>query len=269
MPSQPIEERVQLVRILLSSFFDYLPSPVTSSGLVARGSLSGPAPGKRVPCAHCRRSGRVRVRGGSRYCPVCEGLGWRVRRRLNPSHPEYEEPWDEYTREPVTEEQVQHPPAMTSYQLDRALDQLEEYERGERFGWEREREVYERRGSYIELGRALDRLAEDWPSGFVHVRRTYLRGLTFEPSAASQLLTEAAEEWLARSMAGRIRVPVWLVEQVSAARQETVYELAEQGLSPGQIARRLRIPKLKVQRMLRSVTLSAEVFAGASGKART
>lgn len=270
MASQPVEERVQLVRILLSSFFDYLPSPVTSSGLIARSSPSGPAPGKRVPCGHCRRSGRVRLRaGGSRFCPVCDGSGWRVRRRLSPSHPEYEQPWDEYTREPVTEETVQHPQAMTRYQLDRALDQLEEYERGERFGWEREREVYERRGSYVELALALDQLALSWPPGYVQVRRQYLRGLGFEPSATSQLLCDAGEEWLAREMRGRIRVPRWLSEEVAESRQATVFELRDQGLTPGQIARRLRIPKLKVQRLLRSVTVTAQVLTGASGKART
>ena len=268
--AQTIEERVAAVRILLLSFFDYLPAPITSSGLVARASLSGPAPGKRVPCGYCRRTGRIRLKGGgSRYCPICEGLGWRPRRRLNPSHPDYEAPWDEYTHEPVTEEQVQHPAPMTRYQLDRALERLEEYERGERFGWERERQVYERRGSYTELALALDLLGQRWPMGYLCIRRHYLRGLQVQHSRTTGLLTEAAEEWLAREMRGQVRVPRWLIEDIAEKRQATVYELRDEGFTPGQIARRLRMPKLKVQRMLRSVTLTAEAVTGASGQART
>jgi hypothetical protein len=258
---QSTEQRIANVRILLSSFFDYLPTPVTSSGLIARASLSGPAPGKRVPCGHCRRTGRIRlVRSGTRPCPVCDGAGWRVRRgSRNPSHSTYEQPWDEYTRQPVEAEEDQHPHSMTRHQLDRALEQLETYERGERFGWERERQVYERRGSYAELALALDRLAEQWPPGYLQIKRQYLRGLYFEPSAMSRLFCEVAEEWLAREMRGEIRVPVWLQEQVAASRELTIQELAEQGMTAGQIARRLRIPKLKVQRTLRAAAPSATV----------
>lgn len=259
MARQMLDQRIANVRILLSSFFDYLPTPQTSSGLIARASASGPAPGKRVPCGHCRRTGRIRERVGSRYCPICDGSGWRVRRRLNPSHPQYEQPWDEYTRQPVEAEEDQHPHAMDRYQLDRALDQLEIFERGERFGWERERQVYERRGSYVELGLVLDRLAERWPSGYLQIRRVYLRGLSFEPSMATSLLADAAEEWLAREMRGEIRVPIWLIEQAAQTREATIQELTEQGLSAGQIARRLRIPKLKVQRQLRAAGAAVTV----------
>jgi len=258
--AQLIEERIANVRILLSSFYDYLPAPVTSSGLIARASVSGPAPGKRVPCGYCRRSGRIRLRSGSRFCPVCGGSGWRARRGpRDPAHPQYEAPWDEYVREPVEAEEDQHPHAMTRHQLDRALERLETYERGERFGWERERQVYERRGSYAELGLALDRLAEQWPPGHLHIRRVYLRSLSFEPSPATSLLTDAAEEWLAREMRGEIRVPIWLIEETADKRQETIQELSEQGMTAGQIARRLRIPKLKVQRTLRAAAPSASV----------
>lgn len=270
MTSQPLEQRVRLVRVLLGSFFDYLPQPQTSSGLVARASVSGPAPGKRVPCTYCRRSGRVPLRSGSRFCPVCQGSGWRVRRRLNPSHPEYEPPWDEYIREPIEEEQVQHPHAMTRDQLELALARLEdEGDVPDRFGWERERERYDRRGSYVELALALDRLADEWPQGHLHIRRLYLRGLSFTPSTATQFITDVAEEWLAREMRGEIRVPRWLLEETATYRQETVYELAAKGMSAGAIARRLRLPKLKVQRMLRSVTVVAEVLTGASPRGRT
>jgi hypothetical protein len=147
---------------------------------------------------------------------------------------------------------------MTRSQLDRALDQLEEYERGERFGWERERQVYERRGSYVELGRALGLLAEQWPAGHLQVRRFYLRGLQFQPSLFDRQVCDIAEEWLAREMRGEIRVPVWLSEQVTEHRQLSVVELSAEGHTPGQIARRLRIPKIRVQRLLRSVTLTAQ-----------
>lgn len=267
--AQPVEQRVQLVQVLLVSFFDYLPDPPTSTGLISRSALPGPAPGKRVPCGYCRRNGRVRLRRGSRICPVCEGAGWRIRRKLNPSHPEYEQAYDEYTGEPVEADETQHPHAMTRSQLDRALERLESWEQGERFGWERERKLYERQGSYLQLGIALDRLQDRWPPGHQAIRRHYWRGILIEPSETTQRLTGIAEEWLAREMRGEIRVPIWLVEEEADRKRETVASLAAQGLSAGQIARRLRMPKLKVQRTLRSFTLTAEVVTGASPRGRT
>jgi hypothetical protein len=258
MRAQPIEQRVQLVRILLASMLDYLPAPLTASGLIARTAPPGPAPGKRVPCGYCRQTGRVRVIRGSRICPVCEGFGWRTRRgpRDKPTHPDYEDPWDEYTEQPVAEA-VQHPPAMSSFLVDRILERLEREQAvrdgdasSERYGWERERVAYDRKGSYNELRRALKLLHRKWPTGYLQVRRVYLRGLTFEQSESDWFYLQAAEEWLARTMRGPIRVPAWLREQSAEIRQRSVAELAAEGLTAGQIARILRLPKQKVRRLL-------------------
>jgi hypothetical protein len=255
--AQPIEERVQAVQLLLASLLDYLPTPVTSSGLIARSSLPGPAPGKRVPCGHCRRSGRIHSIKKSRICPVCEGHGWRARRRLNPSHPLYEQPYDEYTGLPVQADETQHPSAMSDRQLGAALEQLEYahelrlgHSEGERYGWERERIAHDRQGSYRELRRSLGLLHRRWPVGYQQVHRVHFRGLSMLWNKIDRLLLDAAEEWVAREMRGPVRVPPWLQERRAADRQKTIQELTKEGLSAGQIARVLRIPKAKVKRLL-------------------
>jgi hypothetical protein len=280
MRAQPIEQRVQLVRILLASLLDYLPAPLTASGLIARTAPPGPAPGRRVPCDYCRRAGRVRVVRGSRICPVCDGSGWRTRRgpRDKPTHPAYEEPWDEYTEQPVAGA-AQHPPAMSSHLIDRTLERIERAQAlregddsSERFGWERERIVYDRKGSYNELRRALRVLHRKWPPGYLQVRRVYLRGLAFEETNDDRLYLQAAEEWLARLMRGPIRVPPWLQEHSTETRQRSVDELAAEGLAAGQIARVLRLPKQKVRRLLSEraarFSMVAEMTAAPGGAER-
>jgi len=206
----------------------------------------------------------VRVVRGSRICPVCDGYGWRPRRGPThlPSHPDYEQPWDEYVEAPVADAE-QHPHAMDEHVRERLIEQLDRDRQAregdistERYSWERERQTYDRKGSYPELRRSLDRLFRFWPMGYLQVRRTYLRGLGVELTPSDRLILEAAEEWIAREMRGPIRVPPWLEEHTGMVRQKSVAELARVGLSAGQIARALRIPKQKVKRLL---------AAGASG----
>lgn len=247
-----MEQRIVAVRILLVSVLDYLPSPVTSSGLLSRSSLPGPAPGKRVPCTYCRRTGNVRYRNRpSRLCPLCTGTGWRLRRKTD------EQPWDEYVGEPVEEASTQHPRSMTKPELHGALERLqfeqdvrEGRTEGERFGWERERASYDRQGSYKELRRAVSRLYVLWPPGYLQINRFYFRGLSFQPSLFDRQTCDVAEEWLAREMRGPVRVPSWLIEREADSRKGTVAELAAAGMTAGQIARRLGIPKAKVRRLL-------------------
>src|SRR5215471_5490927 len=91
-------DRQEQVRALLRSRYDYLPSVPIATGVIVRDSGLGPAPGKRVPCGLCLRSGRVlqRVDGRTvrRLCPLCDGSGWRRRRKG-------EEEWDEYLGKPL------------------------------------------------------------------------------------------------------------------------------------------------------------------------
>jgi hypothetical protein len=175
---------------------------------------------------------------------------------LPSSHPDYEQPWDEYVEAPVAEAE-QHPAPMDSYRRDRMIESLdhdralrEGDDSSERFGWERERIVYDRRGSYNELRRALRLLHRKWSDGYNQIVRVHFRGLAISLTSEDQLLLDAAEEWLARTMRGEIRVPPWLQEASAKIRQRSVAELAADGLSAGQIARMLRIPKQKVRKLI-------------------
>lgn len=279
MAQQTPEERVRAVRILLGSMLDYLPTPLTGSGLIRRSVPSGPAPGKRVPCGYCRRAGRIRGRRGSRICPLCEGSGWRPRRgpRDKPTHPDYELPWDEYLEEPVEDVQ-QNPASMPSHLIERTLERLQREQAlregddsSERFGWERERIVYDRRGSYNELRRALRLLYHGWPPGHAQIIRVYFRGLAIELTLEDERQLDAAEEWLAHKMRGEIRIPPWLVEASAEAKQRSVSELAADGLTAGQIARILRLPKQKVRRVLsdRAAKVPVAADAGAAPGVRS
>ena len=267
MARQSTDERIHAVRILLTTLNDYLPVPSTSSGLISQSSLPGPAPGKRVPCGYCRRTGKVSTRAGRRHCPVCTGSGWRRRRGpSNPSHPRYEEPWDEYTAQPVTEQTSQRVSSMSARELDVQLEILARMAAvragvvdHERYGWERERILHDRKGSYSELRRALRSLEQRWPAGHLELRRRYFLGVTVRLSAFEQLLADAGEEWLARTMRGPIRVPPWLAEQSAKRKARSVKELAAEGMTAGEIARELRVPKGTVQRQLRATSLSDRV----------
>lgn len=245
MARQTVDERITAVRILLPSLYDYLPQPVTSSGLIARSSKPGVAPGRRVPCDYCHRRGRILTRQGRRYCPVCDGDGWRTRRKG-------EDPWDEYTRAEVKDVDAQNPHAMDTGVLTITLDRLNRDPSEDRYGWETSRLIHERKGSYDELRRALRLLEALWPSGAHQLRRRYFRGLSVALTASDLVLCDCAEEWLAREMRGPVRVPPWLCESAANGRRKTVQELHQEGLRPGEIARRLGMPKLKVQRMLRA-----------------
>lgn len=267
--AQPIDARIQGVRFLLSTVNDYLPDPVTSTGLISRSSLPGPAPGKRVPCGYCRRAGRVRTRQGTRFCPVCDGYGWRTRRGPSkPEHPLYEQPWDEYTAEPVVETGARKAPAMTERQREHELERLaharalrEGDDSSERFGWERERIAYDRQGSYRELRRVLFRLQGRWSYGHRLTSKVYFRGVDTVLSSTDLILLAAAEEWVAREMRGRIRVPPWVAEQAAGQKRRSISDLAAEGMSAGQIARVLRIPKAKVKRLLTRDMLGATAMA--------
>jgi len=240
---QSLPDRVNAVRLLLESLNDYLPDPPTSSGIIARSSLPGPAPGRRVPCTYCRKTGYVRDRTRTRYCPVCLGTCWRTKERNDES-------WDEYTGERVADESEHKPEPMTLRQIEHELERITRTVTEERFGWERERRSYERQGSYQELRRALTRLEFAWTTGHLLIYRRYFRNVEVDLADSDAVLLGAAEEWVARDMRGAVRVPQWMARNGHAAKRKGIAELAADGLTPGQIARRLRLPKAKVRRVL-------------------
>lgn len=185
-------------------------------------------------------------------------MGWRGRRgaQLPASHPDYEQPWDEYLETPV-EDASQNPGSMPSHLIDAALERIdhdralrEGDDSSERFGWERERSLYDRQGSYAELRHAIARMRVLWPSGHRQVQRVYFWGAQIQLSFDDGHLLDISEEWLARSMRGPVRVPPWLQEQQAERKERSVSELADDGMSAGEIAKALRIPKQKVRRLL-------------------
>ena len=232
------------VRLLLETLNDPYPTP--------RSALepdSGPAASKYVPCETCRSLGQVRARGGWVLCLVCDGTG----EKLRESEPE----WDAYLCMPLVEA-MQLPVASmakTSTRVDIAAST---------FAWERAKTTLDRHGSYEAIRQQLR-----WLRG-VAPRRHHL--VTFvlvehEPYALSEL--DAVELDLGVLMialrVGVVRVPPWLVERGAARRQETIASLAAEGLTPGQIARRLGLSRKSVQRKIRRQAVGSAV-AGAAAR---
>lgn len=235
-----LRERMRRIRVLLDSHDDYLPA-VRVTDL---GDAPGPAESKRVPCPDCKAVGRVRTRTGSRYCPACDGYGWRKRVKG-------EVAWDEYVRAPIAEVRTGIGGALSvgedirrlSASIDRiqaVLDAKEGNTDGERFAWERARERYWAAGSYAELDRALAVMKRERPS-------LHRAVVALDDTAHCRL----GLAWLAYAMPGPIRVPPWLEFQRSVKQAPTVAELHAEGKTAGQIARVLRMSKRKVQALLR------------------
>jgi len=229
-----LAERVQRVRLLLDTLNDPYPTP--------RGALSpdaGPSPSRYVPCESCRSQGELRVRGGWQMCLLCDGLGWKRRER--------EPPWDSYLEMPLAD-------AAALPQAIVALPTL--VEAVESFTWERLRARYDRHGSYAELRRQLDRLSLIQPRR-ARLVRTVL--VDHEPRALDRgaaLDLDLGVVMIALAMR-TVRVPGWLIERTAAEKRiETIAGLAAIGLGPGEIARRLGIPKRTVRKRLAEVRLA-------------
>jgi len=225
-----LAERVQRVRLLLDTLNDPYPQPQT-----ALRPDSGPAPSAYVPCEACRRAGELRVRGGWQLCLLCDGRGWR-RRTGN------EEAWDAYIELPLTEASQLPVPIRPSSPPPTGVE--------ESYAWERERRRYDRHGSYRELRGQLDRLQR------AHTRRYWLvRGVLVEHDrraldAPSRLQLDLGVVQLALWMPV-VKVPAWLIERTrTSERQLTISELAQTGMTLGEIARRTGIPKRTIRKRL-------------------
>jgi hypothetical protein len=226
-----LAERVQRVRLLLETLNDPYPDP--------QGALqpdSGPDRGRYVPCETCKRTGWVKARHGHKLCLSCDGRGWRRRERSDIE-------WDGYLEMPVTE----------AAQLPREPSgrrPLEPTEGEPPFGWERKREAFDRSGSYEELRRALAWLRATQPRRWQLVRSALI---DHEPRTLTDLdvmNVDLGVTMLALRMR-TVRVPTWLMERSRAAeRRETIEALAAQGLTAGEIARRLGMPKRVVRRRI-------------------
>jgi hypothetical protein len=241
--------------LLLATQNDAYPRPNDSLGSLA-GHLSGPAPGRRVPCGVCLRSGYT---AGRKLCLVCGGLGWRKRRKG-------EDPFDEYTGEPVADaaSKSAHAPAFRleddyrrlGAQLDRVQRTLaaREGRPDASYGWERAREAQERLGSYRELRAALRGLQRVSPNGYSVIRAAWLTDLPVTLVGRTQAIERAAVLWLQAEMPGEVRVPPWLMTDVYRERRTVFEQLVAAGRSASEIARVLDLPKRRVKKMLKTAT---------------
>lgn len=225
-----LAQRVSHVRLLLVTLNDPYPTPHG-----ALRSDPGPAASRYVPCLTCRRRGWIKQRGGVTLCLVCDGRGWKVREHD-------EEAWDAYVNLPLAEA-VQLP-------VEPSAPATPEIEREHTYGWERQRQSYDRYGSYAELRRALERLEARTPPRARLVRSVLVDGETRQLSANDLLEIDLGVIAIALAMR-RVRVPRWLLEEHAADRRETIETLAAQGLRAGEIARKLGIQKRVVRRRLK------------------
>lgn len=258
----PLAERVHKVRLLLVTLHDGYPTE--------RGSLetpSGVAEGRRIPCEDCRRRGWLKTRHGMQLCLICDGSGWKLRGRRD-------EPWDEYVSLP-TAEAAQLPVMPSAPPVEAILARLadEQAERegrlaGLAYGWERARAAHDRRGSYRELRRSLERLADARPGWhrLVLAKLVYHEPRVFTPTAETAI--ELGVGWLALEMRGPIRVPPWVMERDRAERnRDTIEALAQGGLSPSQIAKHMGMSRKAVKRRLRARSSRIPGDAGAAPRA--
>lgn len=256
---QDLAERVRCVRLLLATVDEPYPSPRDSIGGL-EGRVAGPAPGRRVPCGVCAKTGRVMYSDGtSRLCPLCGGTTWRRRRKG-------EDAYDEYTGEPVGDSDSA-PAHKTPFRLEddyrklgvqlEAVDHLLEPGRSPEYAWETVRRTWDRAGSYPELREALAVLAEHWPAGHAVIQSVWLRHVPVRMIGKAHDVEKVGVTWLAIQMQGEIRVPSWLLEDALHDRKLTFAEMVRAGHSASEIAKRLQMSKKRVKKMLKGARLRA------------
>lgn len=226
-----LKERAEKVRALLDTLNDYLPGPTT----IELGAAPGASASKYHPCTHCKRTGRIK---NGNLCVVCFGEGWRTRR---PSEVE----WDRYLEMPVHE--AMEYTATTNYKTTKRHIPAQSDE--ESFAWERAKKTYYKHGSYKELESAYWKLHKLYPENAWVIRHKYMRGMPLT-TQREIMLEEMGIIWLAANMR-TVRVPPWLMENTD--RKTTIEDLAAQGHGPGYIAKRLKMSKRKVRKILKKI----------------
>lgn len=226
------------VRLLLETLNDPYPTP--------RGALvadHGPAPSRYVPCETCQGRGELRARGGWALCLICDGRGWKRRER--------EPEWDAYVGLPLIEAAAL--PRESSTKLP-----LPEEVRESSYGWERLRQTYDRHGSYKAV-----RVQLDWLSITAPQRGRLVRAVLVDHEPVTLVPVMRVELDLGVVMIAqripRVRVPPWLIERTAADRRATVESLAAEGMTAGEIARRLGTSKEAVRRKLKRIGVGSAV----------
>lgn len=250
-----VQERCRRTRLLLATADDPYPRPRDSLGSL-EGRVDGPAPGRRVPCGICLRTGHVA--GARTLCPGCGGSGWRRRAKG-------EDAWDEYTGEPVAGDgssrahkvpfRLEDDYRKLGEQLDRVNRSIAEREGifTDAYAWERARVVWDRLGSYRELRVALTALKDAWPTGYSVIRAVWIMDLPVKMIGSAHRVEDEAVSWIAVKMPDEIRVPPWLLEDAKAHRVKTVADYVSEGKTAGEIARVLNVSKKKVQRLMKGM----------------
>lgn len=243
--------------LLADSFLDYLPQARQPSSTL--GTLPGLAASKYVPCTACGARGRVyepgrpcascppltnvkgdrippfRVGHGCRPCLVCEGHGWRRRRKNDPeidAHAAIEVPKQEDAADislPAIRAAIiaqRERPEIGHDALARTTHLLEAHERpeAEKFGWETAYERMCAHGSYAELRVALELLRTDQQPRYSIVWQVVCLHQPIRLSDGRQTFLNESMVELTVFMPDRIRVPRWLREdQRAKARKQSLW----------------------------------------------
>ena len=216
--------RQQMVRLLLLSMHDYLPTATVSTSLLA--SVPGAGESLYQPCVDCAGTGRQVGKGwAARPCEVC---------KANPSARKHhgchvcdacqlngekrgraKEPWDAYTGVKLTELEQE----TVNARIEKKFLLLPDIDSSEE-GWLRRRDLYWEAGSYAELHRALERLRDrshwDYEMLMHWVSSQQDKFWTWSDGALGRI--DGTIAVLDGLMPAKIRVPGWVIKRAKDER---------------------------------------------------
>lgn len=238
---------MERVRILLRTRNDVYPAPRSASAE----TIVGAAPGSRVPCGVCLRSGRRR---NGKPCLMCDGTGWRRRRKGEPHY-------DEYLGTEVDTAATKRPEGMSPQRIDAELERLGHSlklseglaDPEEAYGWERNRERRDKGASYAELDRVLEALRAVRPFDWDFITWVYGSGLDVELDRVGRAWEERIVAAIAQVMSGAIRIPRREHEELKDRKRREILALAHQGLEAEEIAAAVPAPVRWVRLVLAEV----------------